>query len=129
LGCLKSSVLAFALANRVVDVDEAYAAARVEEEFQISSHGFVEDGHDSQRSYLRLQIASAVAYLGMLPQSSQPVLLPNPSKKDYDAQLSIFLKDRSVRVGERRESEKKRVDRKRELMKRIKEEEQKVEEV
>jgi chaperone required for assembly of F1-ATPase len=125
LGCLKSSVLAFALANRVVDVDEAYAAARVEEEFQISSHGFVEDGHDSQRSYLRLQIASAVAYLGMLPKSSQPVLLPNPSKKDYDAQLSIFLKDRSARVGERRENEKKRVDRKRELMKRIKDEEAK----
>lgn len=123
LGCLKSSVLAFALAHRVVDVDEAYAAARVEEEFQISSHGFVEDGHDSQRSYLRLQIASACAYLGMLPKESRPMLLPNPAKKDYDSQLSALLTARSTRVGERREREKRQVDRKRELMKRIKDEE------
>jgi hypothetical protein len=47
-------------------------------------------------------------------------------KKDYTQQLSEFIAARSTRVGERRKDEKKRVDKKRELMKRIREEEGKV---
>jgi len=116
LGCLKSTVLALALAHREVDVEGAAQAARVEEEFQIQGHGFVEDGHDTQRAYLRVQLASAAAFLGMLPRALRPPALPSAQRRDYDQRLAQHVAARSARVAARREREAKLVQRKRELL-------------
>jgi chaperone required for assembly of F1-ATPase len=118
LGCLKSTTLAIALAHRYIDVDGAFAAARVEEEWQIGEHGFVEGGgHDTSRAYLRLQLTSAAAYLNMLPKGSLPAPLPSASRKDHAALLAAQVADRRARVEGRRAREADLVARKRALMK------------
>jgi chaperone required for assembly of F1-ATPase len=118
LGGTKSTVLALALAHRVVDVDGACAAARVEEEFQIGEHGFVEDGHDAARAHLRLQVASAAAYLSLLPASAPP-RAPNPSRKGYAESLASSVEARTRRVKERRDREARLVADKRAKLRKV----------
>jgi chaperone required for assembly of F1-ATPase len=49
VGSLKSSVLTLALVHGHIDAQTAVDTARVEEEFQIAEHGFVEEGYASHR--------------------------------------------------------------------------------
>ena len=143
LGCLKSTVLAMALAHRAVDAEEAFAAARVEEEYQLESFGFVEDGHDTGRAYLRLQLASAAAFLALLPRASLPAPLPSAGAgagagararaaaasarasasagggAAYEAALAAHIAARTARVAARRAREAALVARKREAFRQI----------
>lgn len=70
LGTCKSSTTALALLHRHISIDQAFDAARVEEEFQIEENGFVEDGHDTARIETKLRISAASAFLWLLPQSA-----------------------------------------------------------
>jgi chaperone required for assembly of F1-ATPase len=145
LGCLKSTVLAMALAHRAVDAEEAFVAARVEEEYQLESFGFVEDGHDTGRAYLRLQLTSAAAFLALLPKSSLPAPLPSAGagasararaagasasanvsananaggSAAYEAALAAHVAARTARVAARRAREAALVERKRAAFRQI----------
>ncbi|CAM9550967.1 unnamed protein product [Phaeothamnion confervicola] len=55
----KSVGIALALALRQIDVDEAFEAARIEEEFNIEVWGLVEGGHDLDQSFARVQLTAA----------------------------------------------------------------------
>jgi chaperone required for assembly of F1-ATPase len=123
VGSTKSTVIALALLHRATDVEGAFAAARLEEEWQIGEHGFVEDGHDSQRAYLKLQLASAQAFLGMLPRELLPAQPPNPARKDHAAVLKTAVEARTARLAERRGREKSLLARKRAALRRMEQEE------
>jgi ATP synthase F1 complex assembly factor 2 len=62
----KSLVIALALAHRLITVQEAFAAARVEEQFNIDEWGLVEGGHDFDITHSELQLtaASSLLWLG-----------------------------------------------------------------
>ena len=116
VGATKSSVLTLALAHRQVDVEQAWEAARVEEEWQIGEHGFVEDGHDTARAQLRSALTTASTYLWMLPPSARPAPLPSLSGKDLDRTVARLAAERAARVGARRQREEELVRVKRRAM-------------
>lgn len=115
----KSSVLTLALAHNAVGIEEAFQIARLEEEWQIDEHGFVEDGHDSQRAHLRLMLASAVTYLNLLPKEYGPMKLPSVTHKHYTQRIDENNRLRMERVSLRRQREQLLVQKKREALKRM----------
>lgn len=112
IGAVKSTVITMAFLHRALDIEGAFQASRVEEEWQIAENGFVEDGHDTARAQLRTCLASASALLWLTP-TSQPASLPKPSAKGYAAALAASRAERSARVGKRRDREMALVSEKR----------------
>lgn len=104
IGALKSTVITMAFLHRQIDIEAAFQAARVEEEWQIAENGFVEDGHDTARAQLKTCLASASTFLWLSP-TSQPMSLPKPGAKGYGKQLKESIMARVLRVGARREKE------------------------
>ena len=115
----KSSILTLALAHNAIDIEEAFQITRLEEEWQIDEHGFVEDGHDSQRAHTKLMLSSAVTYLNLLPKEYGPTKLPSPTRKDYQQLIDENNKLRMERVAIRRQREKLLVQKKREALKKL----------
>jgi chaperone required for assembly of F1-ATPase len=104
IGATKSTVIAMALVHRAIDVETAFAASRVDEEFQISENGFVEDGHDTARAQVQVALNAASTLLWMLPSScTTPV--PVPGRKDYASLLATQNEARKTRVLARRQKE------------------------
>ena len=66
VGSTCSLVVALALACRHISIDTAFAAARLDEEHQLEHWGLVEGGHDLDRAYLRVRLASASTFLHLL---------------------------------------------------------------
>lgn len=111
----KSSVIALALLHRNIDVDTAFETSRVEEEFQIKEHGFVEDGHDTARIQTKVVLAAASALLYLSPGSA-PSVPPSTSRKGYEALLASESSARAARVTARRAHEAELVAVKRALL-------------
>jgi len=100
LGAVKSTVIAFAFAHRELDIEAAFQAARVEEEWQIAENGLVEDGHDTARAQLRAALAAARTLLWLSPTSA-PAPLPRPGTKGYAAALAAAADARAQRAAAR----------------------------
>ena len=62
----KSVVISLALLHRFIDMDQAVAAARVDEEYNIDMWGLVEGGHDVDRANVSVQVATASTLLWLL---------------------------------------------------------------
>ncbi|OXU30297.1 hypothetical protein TSAR_016714 [Trichomalopsis sarcophagae] len=60
---VKSVILTFAAAERVITVEEAVALSRLEEEFQISHWGNVEWSHDLSKYDLQSRLAAAILFI------------------------------------------------------------------
>lgn len=117
LGGTKSTVLTLALVHGRLTAADAFEAARVEEEWQIGEHGFVEDGHDTARAALRTSLASAVAFLNMLGPAHFPTpALPTLTRRDAPATVAAQAAARFARVEVRRAREVALVAQKREAM-------------
>jgi len=54
----KSLLIGLALNRNIIDPEEALECARVEEDYQIERHGFVEGGHDIDISDLRVRLTA-----------------------------------------------------------------------
>jgi ATP synthase F1 complex assembly factor 2 len=54
----KSLTIGLALVHGRLSIDDAVAAARLEEEYQIAQWGMVEGGHDVDRAHINVQVAS-----------------------------------------------------------------------
>ena len=54
----KSLLIGLALNRNIIDPEEALKCARVEEDYQIERHGFVEGGHDIDISDLRVRLTA-----------------------------------------------------------------------
>ena len=65
----QSTVITMAFLHRHISVDQALEACRIEEEFQIEENGFVEDGHDTTRAFVKVNLTSTSAFLWLLPKS------------------------------------------------------------
>ena len=100
LGAVKSTVIAFAFAHRELDIEAAFQAARVEEEWQIAENGLVEDGHDTARAHLRATLAAARTLLWLSP-TSQPPPLPRPGARGYAQALQRAAAARDARAAAR----------------------------
>jgi chaperone required for assembly of F1-ATPase len=70
----QSSVITMAFIHRYVSVDQTLEACRIEEEFQIEENGFVEDGHDTTRAFVKVNLTSVSAFLWLLPASRAKAL-------------------------------------------------------
>lgn len=110
VGALKSTVLTLALLHGRVGVAAACEAARVEEEWQIGEHGFVEDGHDKARAQLGAQISAIALYVALLPPQLR--LPPAPPAANPE-RCAAAAAERSARVLARRAREEALVARKR----------------
>ena len=55
-----------ALIRGVIDVDQAMAAARVEEDLQIEEWGLVEGGHDVDLADIRVRLSSPRVMMNLL---------------------------------------------------------------
>jgi ATP synthase F1 complex assembly factor 2 len=55
-----------ALIRGVIDVEQARAAARVEEDFQIEEWGLVEGGHDVDLADIRIRLSSPRVMINLL---------------------------------------------------------------
>lgn len=82
LTTVKSSVIALAFLHRHISVEQTTEACRVEEEFQIEENGFVEDGHDTTRAFVRVNLTSVASFLWLLPASKPPVIAPATPSSD-----------------------------------------------
>ena len=100
LGAVKSTVIALAFAHRELDIEAAFQAARVEEEWQIAENGLVEDGHDTARAHLRATLAAARTLLWLSPTSA-PAPLPRAGTKGYAAALAAAADARAARAAAR----------------------------
>lgn len=65
----KSACIAVAVYDRKLPVEDAIAAARVEEEFQIARYGECEGSHDLDRVNVRTLMWSSDTFLRMLPEA------------------------------------------------------------
>ena len=116
VGATKSTVVTLAFVHRHLDSAGALEASRLEEEWQINQHGEVEDGHDTARSYARLQLATAAAFLSLLPASALPPPLPLASARNYAELMAARGAARAARVAARRQREAELVAQKRAAM-------------
>lgn len=66
LGTVKSTVICMAFLTNFINVQQAFDASRVEEEFQIEEHGFVEDGHDTSRAHDKVKLGAVATFLWLL---------------------------------------------------------------
>ena len=96
LGTCKSTVIALALMSGHLTVEQAVAASRVEEEYQIEINGFVEDGHDTARVQTQVKLASAAGLMWLHPGAA----LAAPTGDNAEVQQQ--LRDRLLRVAARR---------------------------
>jgi len=62
----RSYVIGLAFVDGKLNVDSAFDASRVDEEFQIQAHGLVEGSHDIDQAFVRLKLQSAQTYLSLL---------------------------------------------------------------
>jgi ATP synthase F1 complex assembly factor 2 len=62
----KSVVIGLALVHRVITLDKAVEAGRVDEEYNIEMWGMVEGGHDVDRANVTVQAATASTLLWLL---------------------------------------------------------------
>ena len=113
VGASKSSIVSLALVHGAIDSSSALDASRLEEEWQISQNGLVEDGHDTSRSTLRLNLSSIAAFIGLLPPSARGAPLADTNKAD---KVTLALEARLARVVARRAKEDKLVEHKRKIM-------------
>jgi len=79
LGATKSTVISFALLHGHITVEQAFAACRVEEEYQIEVNGFVEDGHDTTRIQSRIQLGAAGTLMWLSPASRPEAPASDPA--------------------------------------------------
>lgn len=105
VGTTKSSVISLAMLYGAVDVDGAFEASRVEEEWQIEENGFVEDGHDTSRAHTKLQLSSVATFLNFLNPKDAPVPLPPISGKSAAELCKQARIEREARVRKRRAAE------------------------
>jgi hypothetical protein len=122
VGNTKSTVIPLALVCRAIDAATALEASRVEEDFQISENGFVEDGHDTAILQARAALQSIVTFLSLLPPALRmpdAPLPPAPSNKNYAAVLAAAREERMQRVTVRRERLMALVKQKRALINRF----------
>jgi hypothetical protein len=111
VGATKSTIVSTALVHGGIDSSGALDASRLEEEWQISQNGLVEDGHDTSRVALRLNLTSIASFIGMLPPSIRAAALP-----DKPALVAAALEARMARVVARRTKENALVEQKRKIM-------------
>lgn len=108
VGCVHSTAIALAFVFGHISVEQAFEASRVEEEYQIEQYGFVEDGHDTARAYMRLQLAGISSLLWMMPESRPRAALGNlqdkldAGKPFTEEQVQNELHARLNRVKQRR---------------------------
>jgi hypothetical protein len=107
LNATKSTIVSLALVHRFLDVEGAFSASRLEEEWQIGENGYVEDGHDSSRAQTRSTLASVSAFLSLLPLELQAQV--RTGETEYA--------ERKRRVEARRSREWELVNAKRSIMK------------
>lgn len=125
VGATKSSIITLAFVHGHVDSEGAFEASRLEEEWQIRQHGEVEDGHDTLRSYLRVQLASAATFLTLLPPPTLPPPLPTSTAvklgkgETLEARVEGERLAREARVKARRDREAELVAKKRWAMKEV----------
>ena len=100
LGATKSAVITLAFVHRELDIEGAFQAARVEEEWQIAENGLVEDGHDTSRAHLRSALAAARTLLWLSPTSVPPPL-PRSGTKGYATALEAAAQSRNARADAR----------------------------
>eukprot|EP00750_Incisomonas_marina_P000518 INCI10404.3.p1 GENE.INCI10404.3~~INCI10404.3.p1 ORF type:complete len:317 (+),score=58.72 INCI10404.3:88-1038(+) len=90
----KSIAIPLKLFHGKISTEEAFTAARVEEQHQISNCGFVYDGHDVDINFLRLRFFTAACFLHSLGMAGfHPVMeeTPNAGSKDSNEHDDIFL--------------------------------------
>jgi hypothetical protein len=116
VGATKSSIVTLAFVHRHLDSEGALEASRLEEEWQINQNGEVEDGHDTARSYARLQLATAAAFLSLLPAGELLPPLPAPTARNAAEVLAAKAAERAARVAARRRKEQDLVAAKRAAM-------------
>jgi len=63
----KSLIIPLALFYRHINLSDAIAASRLEEEFQIEQYGEVEGHHDLDKVDVDVRLASASLFLHLLP--------------------------------------------------------------
>ena len=85
---------------RELDIEGAFQAARVEEEWQIAENGLGEDGHDTSRAHLRSALAAARTLLWLSPTSVPPPL-PRSGTKGYATALEAAAQSRNARADAR----------------------------
>ena len=68
----KSLLIGLALNRNIIDAEEALKCARVEEDYQIERHGFVEGGHDIDISDLRVRLTAPHALNLILKAKTTP---------------------------------------------------------
>jgi hypothetical protein len=95
LGATKSTVISLALLHGHISVEQAFAAGRVEEEYQIEVNGFVEDGHDTSRIQNRIQLGAAGTLLWLSPGSRPEA--PAGDAEGVAAQMEARLQAVAVR--------------------------------
>ena len=117
VGATKSTIVTLAFLHRHLDSEGALESSRLEEEWQINQHGEVQDGHDTARSYMRLQLASASAFLALLPPEELLEPLPSSSLKNFPELIAARAQARTERVLLRRKKESELVAKKRKAMK------------
>jgi ATP synthase F1 complex assembly factor 2 len=61
----KSAIIALALLCRRIDMDQARAASRIEEEFQVEIWGVVEGGHDMDRLNNSVKLAAVSTFMNL----------------------------------------------------------------
>jgi chaperone required for assembly of F1-ATPase len=108
VGNVKSTIITMAFVHGHITVQEAFDAARVEEEWQISENGFVEDGHDTARAHLTSILSAANILLSFLPNAR-----PTPPTTIEDRKSYKQIRD--LHVNERRDRENKLTEKKRKL--------------
>ena len=125
VGATKSSIVTLAFVHGQLDSEGALEASRLEEEWQINQNGEVEDGHDTLRSYLRVQLASAAAFLTLLPPATLLPALPTSTSvklgkgETLEARVEGERRAREARVLARRDREAELVAKKRWAMKEV----------
>ncbi len=67
----QSVIIALAVYRRHLNIEGAFTASRLEEEYNIEAHGFVEGGHDLDRAYTRVQLAAGSTFLYLLKTPEQ----------------------------------------------------------
>ncbi|KAJ7569108.1 hypothetical protein O6H91_01G142100 [Diphasiastrum complanatum] len=69
-GAARSLIIAMAVFDEHLNIDEALKAIRVEEDYQIEAWGLVEGGHDVDMADLRVKVSAASVFLKLLSANS-----------------------------------------------------------
>lgn len=87
-GAVKSLLIGFAAARGELTVEQAVAAARVEEDLQMAEFGLVEGGHDLDIVDLRTRVAGAALFLRLLDVDRPAAVAPEAVSKSVDRAMA-----------------------------------------